>query len=322
MLLSVLLPTNTLNQLFWDALRSCVGVLPPDSEIVVVVNGDALNSLPKWQSLFETYTRVQVRQSKTPGLVSALNVGLAECNGKYIARMDADDLVCGDRFTRQLLYLQKHPDVKILGGQFMEICEHGATGRRSSLPIRVPGKIFKPSFPKLAHPTVIFDREAILAIGGYRGDFRHAEDHDLWTRALDQYKVRNLRSVVILYRIHASSVSSIYSEEQQINTLKVNLFGLIPQAAQRRHLTKLVDAKKVEELNTFIRSLDDISPMIRLFMYSRLHYWKLVTGISGRVSMQRLSVWEVLLTPVFFITNARQIISRMRQRPAHCPDCE
>jgi hypothetical protein len=70
----------------------------------------------------------------------------------------------------------------------------------------------------LAHPAVMMRRDAVLAVGGYREAYRHAEDYDLWLRMAERYRMANLPDRLLLYRQHEAKHSFTYAVEQRFAT--------------------------------------------------------------------------------------------------------
>lgn len=132
--------------------------------------------------------RVRLLQPGRVGLVQALNLGIAAARSDLIARMDADDLMHPERLARQVAYLAAHPAVALIASR-VELfpAEAVHVGYReyirwqnSSLtPDEIANNIYIES--PFAHPSVMFRRSAVDAVGGYRaGPF--PEDYDLWLR--------------------------------------------------------------------------------------------------------------------------------------------
>ncbi len=135
------------------------------------------------------------------GMGQSLARGVQEARAPWIARMDADDVALPQRLEHQMLYLDHNPDTAVLGGWALEIDEHDQiTGER-----RVPTDhqtirrlIWTNPF---LHPTVVFNREKILAVGSYAA-YRYLDDYDLWFRcARAGYRFANLPEPLIHYRI-------------------------------------------------------------------------------------------------------------------------
>ena len=125
------------------------------------------------------------------GLIAALNLGLEQAKGEWVARMDADDIARPTRLERQLAFAQHHPRAAAIGSFWQVIGADGAV-KRIHAPPTAPAAIAASlrSENPLAHPTMLLRRAAVLARGGYRPAFLQAEDYDLWLRLVEQFEIR------------------------------------------------------------------------------------------------------------------------------------
>ena len=151
--------------------------------------------------------RVRILQGSSPGtLAQNLNRCLVEAKGNYIARMDDDDFSCPDRFAKQLAYLGHHPDIDYVGCN-VELCRNGEQ----------IGMWTFPEFPEIhdfyirqpyVHPSLIFRREALDAVGGYSEDRRCVlcEDYDLLLRMTGKgMQGANLQEPLLTYTVPSTS---------------------------------------------------------------------------------------------------------------------
>jgi glycosyltransferase involved in cell wall biosynthesis len=122
------------------------------------------------------------------GLVATLNLGLQSARSPLIARMDADDRMHPGRLRAQLRFMQEHPEVVLAGCRVEMFPRHAVTaGMREYLrwqndclePADIAEEIYVES--PFAHPSVMFRRDDVLRLGGYR-DGMFPEDYDLWLR--------------------------------------------------------------------------------------------------------------------------------------------
>jgi len=151
------------------------------------------------------------------GLAGALNAGIERCRGDYVARMDADDVAREDRLVTQVEFLDRRPDVGVLGGGYERIDELG----RSYGPIYPPGTHLAIRWQLLLtscipHPSAMI-RKSVLEETGirYRPTFDAAEDFDLWTRLAGHTRLRNLRTVLLKYRIRGNKKSERDADRQR-----------------------------------------------------------------------------------------------------------
>lgn len=164
--------------------------------------------------------RIKPTMRENRGLVASLNQLLDIAKAPLVARMDADDISLPDRFARQVKFLADHPDHGVVGTWTIDIDEqdrafvvgapeHPSTHEELLTHIANGG-------PLLAHPSVMFRRDIVLAAGGYHAAFRHCEDYDLWLRLADRTKLANLPERLLRYRHYAGQVSNRHALEQQI----------------------------------------------------------------------------------------------------------
>ena len=186
-LVSFLLPTRNSGATLAGALDSLEEQTERDHEVVVVDDGSTDGTAALLESRGDP--RLRVLQVGHAGLLAALNRGLAECRGRYVARMDADDLCRPERLEGQLEIAEADGDVSVVGTQVEVFSTEGevAEGFRryaewqNSL-VRheeICREIFIES--PIAHPSALLRREELLALGAYE-ERGWAEDYDLWLR--------------------------------------------------------------------------------------------------------------------------------------------
>ncbi len=164
-------------------------------------------------------TRVKIIDSCGLTLPSALNKGLNECGGEFIARFDADDIMFPWRLSSQILFLQENPDYVACGGQIVIIDEYQKMAIASpyyNLKNRtLKGKIeFKCPFP---HPGTTIRARALREVKGYSAHYKFAEDYELWMRLASLGKFANLKRPVIAYRSYTSQTSARFRTETRLH---------------------------------------------------------------------------------------------------------
>lgn len=185
-----------------------------DFEFVVVDNASTDGTPAFLQRAAALDARVRVlRNDANLGHSGGLNRGLAECRGKWVARIDADDVALLERLERQLAFLNDHPEVKLCAPLAYYI---NAAGKRV-------GKTFhdlktRRDFDRymatnemigLLHPGAIYARELAQSLGGYRDSFGAANDIDLWARMAETGTVILVQQEYLMeYRIHPGQISA------------------------------------------------------------------------------------------------------------------
>ena len=211
---SVVLPVRDGEAFLAEAIESVLGQTLDELELVVVDDGSADSSREIADAFVARDSRVRVVTQPIPaGISRALNLGWRTATGRYVARMDADDVSLPDRLERQITFMTEHPDVGVVGGAVLLIDERGAHVGQIRYPatdaaIRARLVTANP----FAHPSVVIRREELGRVGGYRLD--HVEDYDLWLRLAPHTRFANLEEPVLLYRRHARQVSVEELDEQ------------------------------------------------------------------------------------------------------------
>ncbi len=208
--LSVLMPCSRIDSFNEDAINSILNQTYTDFELIIIANGlgEEKDVLRKFESLDN---RVKIISTDVKGLVFALNLGLSEASGKYIARMDADDISLPTRFQRQLEWIENNNDYDIVGCRVTLIDEFGEILEKKFPFYESNADIIKilPIRNVLCHPALIFKKESLLKVGGYKYGFM-SEDHELFLRMmLSDMKFYNLDENLFLYRRHNNQITSI-----------------------------------------------------------------------------------------------------------------
>lgn len=207
---------------------------------------------------------VLVEKKQKTGLVDSLNTGLLMARGKYIARMDGDDISNVVRLQKQVDFLERNTDVDWCGSayQLMDsksvIChplEHEDI------------KLAMLTLCPFGHPTIMFRKSFIEAHDlRYSGEFDCAEDYELWTRGIWLGKAANLPDVLLYYREHSNQSSNVNSYNQAKNSAlcKIKMLNKVWDNAgpDDKYTMELLFEKELfksqEELNDMLLWIDDI----------------------------------------------------------------
>ncbi len=186
------------------------------------------------QSIAKQDSRISIIYMQEPGIPAALNAGLlASSFAKYVARIDSDDLMLPKRLEKQVKYLEDNPQVVVVGGQRMLISENNKIlFNKTWYPLTnywITHHLRSES--PFAHPATTIRRAELVEVGGYRQEFRHSEDIDLWFRLLEVGKGHNLRKKMIAYRTSSPQNIKEFGDE------KLNPWKYIPKIA---HLKRSV----------------------------------------------------------------------------------
>lgn len=230
-----MIPAYNCEKYVETAIESILSQTYHDFEIIFINDGSTDNTRNIAEEIARRDPRLRVYTRENRGIVSCLNEGLALASGRYIARMDGDDIAMPDRFQRQVEFLDSHPDHGLVGGQFMLIDPKGRWLRSLERPTShedLQEEFFK-GITAIIHPVMMYRRDLALQIGGYSERCLHAEDLDFLFMMSEVSKVANLPHRLLLYRLHHHSVGLTKRHEQALAQQRAALLaserrGLLP----------------------------------------------------------------------------------------------
>ena len=218
-LVSVVLAARDAGGFLATSARSILRQTVSDLELVVVDDGSR-DDTPAVLAALDDPRVVVVRNEEPTGLSAALNRGFSHARGRYVARMDADDVALPRRLERQLARLQASPDVAIVGSGVVELDGSDRLGHVHLQPAGVLATRWLSLFgTPFFHPSVVVDRE-LLERHDLRYDSRYdagdasTEDYELWSRLLAVADGDNVSEPLLLYRRHAGQASARRAEHQ------------------------------------------------------------------------------------------------------------
>jgi len=204
---TVIMPVYNAERYVSEAIDSILTQTFTDFEFIIIDDGSTDGS-PDIIGQYEDKRIRFIRKPRNEGLVSALNLGIELALGEYIARMDADDIALPERLEKQVAFLDSHPDVVVVGTKAWRIDPAGKIIESMISVTRWEDvhRYLRSGANRLIHSSVMMRTEIVRKIGGYREQFPHAEDIDLWLRILEHGKICNLPEKLMLYRSNSSGV--------------------------------------------------------------------------------------------------------------------
>jgi glycosyltransferase involved in cell wall biosynthesis len=224
---TVLMPVYNNERYLKDAIESIINQTFIDFEFLIICDDPSDNI----RSILDHYQDLDGRiktlyYQERQGLVATLNKGCELAKGKYIARMDADDISYPQRLKLQVDFLDTHPHIGVVGSMVQFIDSNGNKKRSNAYTSGAPlenGFIrWRMCFScPIAHPTVMMRKDIMRRAGGYSPNMIHAEDYDLWRRMSSLTQLSNLPDPLLYIRIHDTNVSKIHNEIQRRNSLRI-----------------------------------------------------------------------------------------------------
>jgi glycosyltransferase involved in cell wall biosynthesis len=239
-LVSVVMPVHNGEKYIREALQSCFDQTYKNIEIIVVDDKSTDSTLSILYSLEKDNPNMIVIQAeKQNGLGDVINIGVKKAKGKYIARLDADDVMYQDRLEKQVRFLEDNPDVVIVGGQIDTMDENGKiTGSRT---YSIADKDIKKNlflFQPFAHPAVTMRKDSLEKIGLYPEGVWKIEDVMLFFKMSQVGQFANLPDTVIKYRMATGTQSQgdlvgHFKETEKARKWAIRELGLRPTIREK-----------------------------------------------------------------------------------------
>lgn len=196
----MIVPTVRIDEHFEDAMQSLLSQRYGSIEIIVVLDGVAVEPDDRWGS--DPRVRIEKLEYRV-GTPRALNHGASLAAGKYIARLDADDVAKPGRIAAQVAVLEASPNLVCIGSSVELIGGQGESlGRLEAVvgPTNVTSGLLRRNM--LIHSSVMYRTDAFRSIGGYNTTCARMQDYDLFLRLAAIGELDNSPAILTSYRIH------------------------------------------------------------------------------------------------------------------------
>lgn len=238
-MVSVLMPNHNGGRFLAKSIDSVLSQTFQDFELIVVEDGSTDDSAAILAGYTDPRLRV-ITLAQNEHICYALNIGLQQARGTYIARLDSDDCWMPDKLEKQIGYMLSHPEcgasftwVEVVDEEerllsreespFVDLF-HGENRSREQW---LHDFFFHGSC--LCHPTAVFPRKVALEMQGYRMSLVQLQDYALWIRIAKKYPIHILQEPLIRYRhclqggnvsarSHANNVRSFYEFYNVLST--------------------------------------------------------------------------------------------------------
>jgi glycosyltransferase involved in cell wall biosynthesis len=224
MKVTVLMPVYNAEEFLKETIDSILNQSYKDFEFLIINDG----SKDKSVEIIEGYSDERIRlihNEENMGLIKTLNRGIELAKGKYIARMDADDIAELNRLEIQVDYMEKNEDVALVGSNgTMFLSKKPMVKKPSNFPTKYEDIRCKLLFEStFMHPAVMMRRSVLIENNyRYRLEYKATEDYGLWVEIAKEHKVINLPNKLLNYRIVSSSITNqaLKNMEERVKVMK------------------------------------------------------------------------------------------------------
>lgn len=221
-LVTVLMPVYNAGKYLKLSMESVLAQSYRDFEFLIINDCSTDNSMDIIRS-FEDSRLTVYSNATNIGQTKSLNVGLNLAKGKYIIVNDSDDLSLPKRIEKQLSFIINNPQYIVVGTSAMIIGRGGDMQRTFLKPID-PREItfWILSDTPIIHGSVIMQRDAVLAQGGYNEGFKLCQDYELWSSLIRKgFQVANIPDILVKIRHYSESISFKEKDLQTIENGKI-----------------------------------------------------------------------------------------------------
>ncbi len=269
-IISVIFPVFNGSAFLRKSINSILNQTFTNFELIIINDGSTDNTLDIISEFKDE--RITVLNEFNQGMVSALIKGISISRGEYIARMDHDDICTKSRFKLQLDYLLNNPEISVVSGAVNFIDEYDNYLFRTFPPTSnyaIKNYLLKFGCV-IVHPAVMFRKKDYIKIGGYNLITGNKfNDYHLWLKFVRHgYKIANLKSVILNYRLLDSSITSQFI--LNATTLKLLIDALMVDNPDKKKILHIenICKKTKNNVNTRLKKINNIENKI----FNNLHF--------------------------------------------------
>jgi|GEM_PF-681196 len=221
--ISVLMAVYNGEKYLKEAIESILVQTFVDFEFIIIDDASTDRSGVIIRSYNDPRIRL-IKNEKNLGLTISLNKGLLEAQGKYVARMDADDISKPFRLERQYEFMENNPSVVLVGSWAETIDKNGVVSGLRKVPVDPEMIKFELVWKNcFFHSSVCFRKKEIISMGCYDENYRYVQDYDLFSRLTNTYLLANIPQALIQWRAHDRSVVGSPHSQKIVrdNTLEI-----------------------------------------------------------------------------------------------------
>lgn len=209
-LITIVMPVYNAGSFLRQALESVLAQTYQNWKLICVDDGSTDNSFNLLQEYALIDQRIKVyKNEKNQGVSATTNFAISKCQGQYLARMDADDVMLPDRLEKQISYLRKNPQVVVLGGQCWLINKKDEIIGQKKFPCNHE-QIYQMMYQAMPiqQPTMMINLKLLPSdFSWYEKNTNTAEEVDLLFKLFKHGQFANLSDYILNYRLHGKNLS-------------------------------------------------------------------------------------------------------------------
>jgi Glycosyl transferase family 2 len=298
---SVVMVTCNVEQFLPEAIESILGQTFRDFEFIIVDYGSTDKSKAISAKYAAADKRIKLHSTPDCGLAEARKAACSLVLGRYIAIMDADDVSLPNRLASEFEFLEKHPEIGLVGGSAEWIDAKGRPLWVYDFPLEDKDikAVIQTNNP-FCHSAVLMRTDAFEQVLGYRTAFTQSHDYDLWLRVSEQFQCANLPQVVIKYRLHPRQISLTRRRQQTLCRLAAEASALSRKTAQSDVLTMS------DEINpTLLVSLGVTEAVQQNRVCAEQQWWIGTISRAGEYRLARKATVAILMSSPGLATRLR-----------------
>jgi glycosyltransferase involved in cell wall biosynthesis len=202
-LISVLMSTCNDAPFLRMAIDSILGQTFTDFEFIII-NDASTDDTPAILDSFHDPRIIRLDNSTNLKLPASLNLGLAIAQGKYIARMDSDDVSNQERLEKQFQFMEEHPDIGVLSTAYRVVNQNMEYVTTWTLPQTHNELMLRMLFSSPAlHGSALIRKDKLKKVHGYNAAYARKQDIELWTRMCKVTRFLSLPDALYQYRVRS-----------------------------------------------------------------------------------------------------------------------
>lgn len=295
---SVILPAYNAERFLKESIDSILNQTFPDFELIILNDG----STDKTEEIILSYNDPRIRYIKNEQnlkLIKTLNKGIDLAKGKYIARMDADDISLPERFEKEVAYLESHPDVAVVSCFPYNMNMDGKLlGKSSYFSVTrpLPCKFVSMFEPSICHPICMFRADAIKSYKyNDSEEYLHIEAYELWNRMFHTgAKGSMIPEFLLYYRDNTSSVCHVHNDVQwvrHLNVFKRSMKEYLDISTEDNAALCIMKKQDIQSLDNISSAFELLDKSKEIFISRESNIQKEdIAEIKGWISQRKLAI--------------------------------